>query len=68
MEFALNLLIIVVYSIAMIALVIINFFRIFFLWIVIMFSPFIILFAVFSDKSIGIIDKSKMDILKNISI
>ena len=52
MEFALNLLIIVIYSLAMLALVIINFFRIFFLWIVIIFSPFIILLAVFKQTKI----------------
>lgn len=51
-EFALNLLIIVIYSLAMLALVILNFFRIFFLWIVIIFSPFIILLAVFKETKI----------------
>ncbi len=52
MEFALNLLIIVIYSLAMFALVIINFFRIFFLWIVIIFSPFIVLLSIFTKMEI----------------
>ncbi len=58
-EFALNLLIILIYSLAMLALVIINFFRIFFLWIVIMFSPFIILLWVFGKMWIIKTDKIK---------
>lgn len=52
MEFALNLLIIVIYSLAMLALVILNFFRIFFLWLVIIFSPFIMLLAIFTSMKI----------------
>lgn len=59
MEFTLSLIIIVMYSLAMFALVIINFFRIFFLWIVIMFSPFIILLWVIGKMWIIKTDKIK---------
>ncbi len=62
MEFWLNLIIILIYSIAMLGLVIINFFRIFFLRIAIIFSPFIIII------STNVIDKSKIKFLEDISI
>lgn len=67
MEFWLNLIIILIYSIAMLGLVIINFFRIFFLRITIIFSPFIIIILT------KVIDNSKikdsnMGFLKDISI
>lgn len=62
MEFWLNLIIILIYSIAMLGLIIINFFRIFFLRIAIIFSPFIIII------STNIIDKSKVEFLKGVSI
>jgi len=52
MEFSLNLIIIVAYSLALFALLIINIFRIFYLWIVIIFSPFIILLEVFNKMKI----------------
>jgi hypothetical protein len=62
MEFWLNLIIILIYSIAMLGLIIINFFRIFFLWIAIIFSPFIVI------VSTNVIDKSKIKFLEDISI
>ena len=66
MEFSINLIIILMYSLAMFALVIINFFRMFYLWIVIIFSPFIILLWVFGKMKI--IDTAKIKWLDQISI
>lgn len=65
-EFALNLIIIIMYSLAMLALVIINFFRIFFLWIIIIFSPFIILLWVLGKMKI--LDTAKLKWLDKVSI
>lgn len=46
LEFGINLFIILIYSIWLLFLIFINFIRIFYLWIFIIFSPFIILLAV----------------------